>query len=273
MQKSTSQDKRHQPRKRFGQNFLHDEQILERILWAISPYESDRIVEIGPGEGALTCPLLEHHGRLTAIELDRDLVGPLIEKCSEIGHLDVIQADAMNFDFSSLATAEDKIRIVGNLPYNISTPILFHLAGYADIINDLHVLLQKEVAERIASAPGRKSYGKLSVMMQARFDTELLFNVRPEAFRPPPKVTSTFIRLLPRQQPVAGLNNHEHFNTLVTAAFSQRRKTLRNSLQALLSKEEIKAVGIDPTRRAETLTLEEFAALGNVLESRSPVDE
>jgi 16S rRNA (adenine1518-N6/adenine1519-N6)-dimethyltransferase len=243
------------------------------MLWAINPASDDRIVEIGPGEGALTCPLLQQHGNLTAIELDRDLVDPLIEKCRSIGELDVIQADAMKFDYTSLASVEDKIRIVGNLPYNISTPILFHLAGYADLINDLHVLLQKEVAERIASAPGRKSYGKLSIMMQARFDTTLLFNVRPEAFRPPPKVTSTFIRLVPHQQPPVRINNLDQFNGLVTTAFSQRRKTLRNSLQPLLSEKQIKAAGIDPSRRAETLSLEEFAALGNMLESRGPADE
>lgn len=257
----------HQPRKRFGQNFLHDQQILNRMLQAINPAPDDQIVEIGPGEGALTCPLLEQHDRLTAIELDRDLIPLLAEKCESLGELRLIEADAMKFDFSQLASTGNKIRIVGNLPYNISTPILFHLASYADLITDLHVLLQKEVAERIAAKPGGKSYGRLSVMMQSRFKTLLLFDVGPGAFRPPPKVTSTFIRLVPHPHPIVEINHFERFSELVTAAFSQRRKTLKNSIHALLDEQQIIATGIDPSRRAETLTLEEFAALGNMLES------
>jgi 16S rRNA (adenine1518-N6/adenine1519-N6)-dimethyltransferase len=257
----------HQPRKRFGQNFLHDQYVLDRMLQAINPAPDEQIVEIGPGEGALTCPLLKLHGKLTAIELDRDLIPLLTEKCQPLGELRLIQADAMKFDFSGLSPADNRIRIVGNLPYNISTPILFHLADYADIIIDLHVLLQKEVAERIAARPGGKSYGKLSVMMQSRFDALLLFDVGPGAFKPPPKVTSTFIRLVPHAQPVVQINHFQRFSELVSAAFSQRRKTLKNSIRALLDEDRIIAAGIDPSRRAETLTLEEFAALGNMLES------
>jgi 16S rRNA (adenine1518-N6/adenine1519-N6)-dimethyltransferase len=260
-------DSTHQPRKRFGQNFLHDQAVLARMVQAINPQPEERLVEIGPGQGALTCPILDLHGHLTAIELDRDLIPLLSEKCAPIGELTLIEADAMKFDFSQLASTGNKVRIVGNLPYNISTPILFHLASFADLITDLHVLLQKEVAERIAAVPGNKNYGRLSVMMQKSFATTLLFDVGPGAFRPPPKVTSTFIRLTPHAEPVVHISNPDQFATLVTAAFSQRRKTLRNSVRHLLSMEQISATGIDPSRRAETLSLEEFAILGNMLES------
>ena len=260
-------EKQHRPRKRFGQNFLHDQQVLGRMLQAINPAPGERIVEIGPGEGALTCPLLQQHGSLTAIELDRDLIPLLARKCENVGELEIIQADALKFDFASLATPDDPVRVVGNLPYNISTPILFHLASNAGIMTDLHVLLQKEVAGRIAAEPGSKSYGKLSVMMQSSFSASLLFDVGPGAFKPPPKVASTFIRLVPHPGPVVDIQDHKRFATLVSAAFSQRRKTLRNSLATLLHSDLIMAAGIDPGRRAETLSLQEFAALSNMLES------
>ena len=257
----------HQPRKRFGQNFLHDQAVLARMVQSVNPQPGERLVEIGPGQGALTCPILDLHGHLTAIELDRDLIPLLSEKCAPIGELTLIEADAMKYDFSALASVTGKIRLFGNLPYNISTPILFHLSEYAGVITDLHVLLQKEVAERIAATPGNKNYGRLSVMMQTRFDTTLLFDVGPGAFRPPPKVTSTFLRLKPHAKPVVHISDPDQFAALVTSAFSQRRKTLRNSIRHLLSIEQISAGGIDPSRRAETLTLEEFAILGNMLES------
>jgi len=257
----------HRPRKRFGQNFLHDPSILNRMVESIAPRPGDNIVEIGPGEGALTCPLLKQHGRLTAIELDRDLAPRLEEKCRELGQLRLYQADAMKFDFSQLVEPGKKIRIVGNLPYNISTPILFHLASYAQDIQDLHVLLQREVAHRINALPGNKDYGRLSVMMQYTFATELLFDVAPGAFRPPPKVQSTFLRLTPHPSPVVQLDDPGNLSRIVTAAFSQRRKTLKNCLKTLLDSSQIAHVGIDPARRPETLTLEEFSALANMLES------
>lgn len=255
----------HRPRKRFGQNFLHDSLIIERMIQSIAPLPDDHIIEIGPGEGALTCPLLKQHGRLTAIELDRDLVPRLQEKCRNLGDLKLYQADALKFDFKQLANDKHKLRIVGNLPYNISTPILFHLASYAGIIKDVHVLLQKEVAQRINASPGNKDYGRLSVMMQYTFASELLFDVVPGAFRPPPRVTSTYIKLTPHPSPVVSLNNPDTLAQIVATAFSQRRKTLRNCLKNLLDSEQIENAGIDSGRRPETLSLKEFADLANML--------
>ncbi|MCW8962302.1 MAG: 16S rRNA (adenine(1518)-N(6)/adenine(1519)-N(6))-dimethyltransferase RsmA [Gammaproteobacteria bacterium] len=255
----------HHPRKRFGQNFLHDQNVLARMVQAISPLSGDRLVEIGPGEGALTCPLLKLHGELTAIELDRDLGPKLMEKCEPLGQFRLLQDDAMKFDYARLATTDNKIRIAGNLPYNISTPILFHLAAHAHLIKDMHVLLQKEVASRITAMPGSKTYGRLSVMMQLTFEVAHLFDVGPGAFRPPPKVQSTFIRLTPHQQAVVRPDQHKNLALVVSQAFSQRRKTLRNSLQPLLDADQIAQAGIDPSRRAETLTLREFAALAALL--------
>ena len=259
----------HKPRKRFGQNFLHDQNVLAQMVQAINPTSGEHLVEIGPGEGALTIPLLTLHGKLTAIELDRDLAPALKKKCQPTGQLQLFQGDAMKFDYARLASTTDKIRIIGNLPYNISTPILFHLSNHASIIEDMHVLLQKEVANRITATPGNKQYGRLSVMMQVIFNATHLFNVEPDAFRPPPKVQSTFIRLSPHQQPVVQLKHKENLSHVVSAAFSQRRKTLRNSLQTLLDTRQIKQADIDPTRRAETLTLQEFSRLANMLESPS----
>lgn len=260
-------DRPHQPRKRFGQNFLHDPLTLNRMLEAINPQQGEQVVEIGPGEGALTCPLLERHGALTAIELDRDLAPLLEEKCRNMGELKLYQADALKFDFGQLAGGNNKIRIVGNLPYNISTPILFHLATYANHIQDMHLLLQKEVAGRIDARPGSKEYGRLSVMMQYIFTTQQLFDVGPGAFRPPPRVQSTFLRLIPHPEPVVEVHHPEKLSLVVSAAFAQRRKTLRNSLKAHLEATQIEQLGIDPSRRAETLSLEEFAKLANMLES------
>ncbi len=257
-------DNQHRPRKRFGQNFLHDQNVLSRMVQSIYPRKDDRIVEIGPGQGALTCPLLEQHGSLTAIELDRDLAPLLLEKCASLGEFTLHQGDAMKFDFSAIASEDEKIRIVGNLPYNISTPILFHLAKYAPLIQDMHVLLQREVGTRITAEPGGGDYGKLSIMMQSIFQTSLLFNVGPGAFKPPPKVQSTFIRLTPHATPIINIKDQSRFNEVVTAAFSQRRKTLRNSLKTQVTLEQFEAADIDPSRRAETLSLQEFARLSNL---------
>lgn len=263
-------DNQHRPRKRFGQNFLHDQGVISRMLQSINPQAGDMLVEIGPGEGALTCPLLEQHGELTAIELDRDLAPQLQDKCAGIGRLILHQGDALKFDFSSLVTGDKKIRLVGNLPYNISTPILFHLEQYAPVIQDMHVLLQREVGTRITAEPGGSDYGKLSVMMQKTFQTALLFNVGPGAFRPPPKVQSTFIRLTPHPAPVVEIQDQKRFNEIVTAAFSQRRKTLRNALKTHLSTEQFEAAAIDPSRRAETLSLEEFSRLARQAKITEP---
>lgn len=235
------------------------------MVQAINPLDGDRLVEIGPGEGALTCPLLKLHGELVAIELDRDLGPKLIEKCDPLGQFTLLQDDAMKFDYSRLASSDDRIRIVGNLPYNISTPILFHLASHAHLIKDMHVLLQKEVANRITAMPGSKAYGRLSVMMQLTFDVAHLFDVGPGAFRPPPRVQSTFIRLAPHEQPIVTIEQQHNLSLIVSQAFSQRRKTLRNSLQPLLDADSITQTGIDPGRRAETLTQQEFIMLAGLL--------
>ncbi len=251
----------HVARKRFGQNFLHDPLVIRRILESIRPQPGDRLVEIGPGQGAITRGLLQAAGRLIAIELDRDLIDPLKSGCATFGDLEVIGADALKFDFSALAINGAKLRLVGNLPYNISTPILFHLLTYAAVIRDMHFMLQKEVVERMAAEPGGKVYGRLSVMLQAQCRVEHLFDVGPGAFRPAPKVDSSVVRLTPHAEPPVVISDYDRFAALVAQAFSQRRKTLRKSLQGMLTAEAIEGAGIDPMERPEQLSLAQFAAL------------
>ncbi|MGB5473043.1 MAG: 16S rRNA (adenine(1518)-N(6)/adenine(1519)-N(6))-dimethyltransferase RsmA [Gammaproteobacteria bacterium] len=252
----------HHPRKRFGQNFLHDPAVIENIVAAVRPRPGEQLVEIGPGQGAITLPLLEAAGRLTVIELDRDLIQPLQNRCRATGELTVHNTDALRFDFCSLADGA-ALRIVGNLPYNISTPLLFHLLDQSRCIGDMHFMLQKEVVERMAASPGSGQYGRLSVMLQYRCKVYPLFTIGPGAFTPPPKVDSAFVRLVPFASPPVTLADEAVFATLVRQAFAQRRKTLRNALRDLLEADEIRLAGVDPTARAETLGLEEFAALAN----------
>jgi len=252
----------HQPRKRFGQNFLHDPAVIGRIVAAVRPLPDEYLVEIGPGQGAITLPLLEAAGRLTAIELDRDLVQPLQTRCRKAGELTVLNTDALRFDICSLAD-NASLRIVGNLPYNISTPLLFHLLDQSRCIRDMHFMLQKEVVERMAAQPGGGHYGRLSVMLQYRCKVTPLFTIGPGAFTPPPKVDSAFVRLEPFARPPVTVDDEAVFATVVRQAFAQRRKTLRNTLRGLLDAEEIRLAGIDPALRAETLDLEAFAALAN----------
>jgi 16S rRNA (adenine1518-N6/adenine1519-N6)-dimethyltransferase len=250
----------HQPRKRFGQHFLHDPAVVQRIVAAVAPQPGDHLVEIGPGEGAITFELLRAAGRLDAIELDRDLVAPLRARSAGLGELVLHSADALRFDFRPLAGAGGKLRLVGNLPYNISTPLLFHLLDQADCIRDMHFMLQKEVVERMAARPGGRDYGRLSVMLQARCTVTPLFTVGPGAFRPPPKVDSAVVRLAPLAQP-PDIADPALFARLVAAAFAQRRKTLRNTLKGHLDAEAIAALGIDPGARAEVLALGDFVRL------------
>ena len=254
----------HRPRKRFGQNFLHDPVIIHKIINAIRPTRSDALLEIGPGQGAITCPLLEAVGRLTVVELDRDLIGPLQARCRSLGELTVHSADALSFDYCAVA-GEQRLRVIGNLPYNISTPLLFHLLDQHRCIRDMHFMLQKEVVERMAASPGSGQYGRLSVMLQQRCRVTPLFTIGAGAFKPPPKVESAFVRLEPYARPVMHVSNQAAFETLVRQAFSQRRKTLRNTLRNLLGTEDIAMLGIDPSARAESLGIEEFAALANRL--------
>ena len=252
----------HRPRKRFGQNFLHDPVVIGRIVTAIHPTSGERLVEIGPGQGAITLPLLEAAGSLTVIELDRDLVGPLQTLCAAAGELTIHNADALRFDFCTLSGGE-QLRVIGNLPYNISTPLLFHLLDQHQCIRDMHFMLQKEVVERMAASPGSGQYGRLSVMLQYRCRVTPLFTIGAGAFNPPPRVESAFVRLEPYEQPLAEVHDAGVFARLVSQAFSQRRKTLRNALRELLDVTEIEAAGINPAARAETLGVEDFAALAN----------
>jgi 16S rRNA (adenine1518-N6/adenine1519-N6)-dimethyltransferase len=254
----------HRPRKRFGQHFLHDRGVVARIVAALAPRPEDHIVEIGPGTGALTRELLARITHLDAVELDRDLIARL-ESDFPRERLTLHQGDALKFDFCGLAPAGSRIRVVGNLPYNISTPLLFHLLDQAHCVRDMLFMLQKEVVERLRAAPGGKDYGRLSVMIQYRCAVEKLFDVAPGAFTPPPRVDSAVVRLVPHATPPVTVDDPARFALLVRAAFASRRKTLRNNMKGLLSAEQMLAVGIDPTRRAETLTLEEFATLARHL--------
>ena len=251
----------HRPRKRFGQNFLHDQSVIERIMSHVDPQPGQLLVEIGPGQGALTRGLLERAGELDAIELDRDLLRPLEQSCAPFGDLRLHNADALKFDFRSLTDGDRKLRLVGNLPYNISTPLLFHLVEQGDVIEDMHFMLQKEVVDRMAAGPGTKAYGRLSVMLQVSCEVTPLFDIGPESFDPPPKVYSSVVRLRPRRQPLVAAADMRAFGDLVSAAFHQRRKTLRNNLKGLLDAEQISALGIDPGIRSETLSLRQFILL------------
>ena len=250
----------HTPRKRFGQHFLHDQNILRRIVETISPQPGQRIVEIGPGEGALTFPLLRAAKKLTAIELDRDLIESLRKRAADIGELDLISADVLTVDFTALA-AGSPLRIVGNLPYNISTPILFHCLDHAAAIDDMHFMLQKEVVDRMAAPPGSKVYGRLSVMLQLRCTVEPLMHVPPTAFRPPPKVDSAIVRLVPLPAEQSPNVDPRVLADVVRAAFSQRRKTISNSVSQLATSDDLRAADIDPRARAEQLAPADFVRL------------
>ena len=254
----------HKARKRFGQNFLHDPQVIQRIVGSIRPRADQTMVEIGPGEGALTRELLPILGQLDVVELDRDLIPLLQSACAHLGELRIHQADALKFDFCQLSPGPAQLRVVGNLPYNISTPLLFHLLEMSHCIQDMHFMLQKEVVERITARPGGGHYGRLSVMIQYHCETEMLFTVGPGAFRPAPKVDSAVVRLVPHRQPPVTVDP-EMLSQLVMRAFGQRRKTLRNNLKGLLDASAIEALGIDPGVRPERLSLEEFARLTNAL--------
>ncbi len=253
----------HVARKRFGQNFLHDQNVIGKIVAAINPQPTDNLVEIGPGQGALTCQLLPKLKQMHAIELDRDLIPIVEEQCRTIGNLTIHSSDVLRFDFDTLFKPDQPLRVVGNLPYNISTPLIFHLLEHRSLLKDMHFMLQKEVVDRLAAPPNSGTYGRLSVMVQRHCKVEPLFTIGPGAFNPPPKVHSSVVRLIPWDTPPVEIHSDQHFTELVTAAFAQRRKTLRNSLKKWVTPEQFEAATIDPTRRAETLSLQEFAALSN----------
>lgn len=251
----------HRPRKRFGQHFLHDPGVIGRIVRAIGPAPGERLVEIGPGEGALTLPLLAHGARLTVIELDRDLAARLAAR-PEVGDtLTVVQGDALKIELAELAAPGERLRLVGNLPYNVSTPLLFRFIEQLAVIRDMHFMLQREVVERMAAGPGTKAYGRLSVMLAVACRVEPLFDIGPGAFRPPPKVWSSVVRLEPWAEPPFPVPNPARFAEVVRRAFGQRRKTLRNALSGLVDAEAIRTAGCDPGARAETLPPAAFARL------------
>jgi len=254
-----------QPRakKRLGQHFLHDPGVITRIVASMAPQHDDRLVEIGGGSGALTRPLLEHVRHLDVVEKDSGLV-PLLRELAPPERLTIHEADALTFDFARLAQAGKPLRIAGNLPYNISTPLLFHLLEYRHLIGDMHLMLQKEVVDRMVAEPGSKRYGRLTVMLAAWTDIERCFDIGPGAFRPPPQVWSTFIRVIPRREPRFAIADEQKFRQLVGEAFSMRRKTLRRILKSRLSADALAAAGFDPQARPETLSAEEFARLSEI---------
>ena len=257
----------HQPRKRFGQNFLRDDSVIDAIARAIAPMKGNHVVEIGPGEGALTQALISSGCKLDAIELDRDLRTRLLASFSTYPDFTLHNADALKFDFASLITEHHALRVVGNLPYNISTPLIFRLLDQAKVIADMHFMLQLEVVDRLAAQPGTKNWGRLGVMAQLQCGVEKLFEVPPEAFYPPPKVQSAVVRLTPHAKSQFPGTDKKKLSRVVTQAFSQRRKTLRNNFKEVLTDSDFELIGIDPTRRAETLSIADFVAITKYLRS------
>ena len=253
----------HKARKRFGQNFLQDTGMIRKIVRAIAPAGKDHLVEIGPGMGAITELLLEENGQLDVIELDRDLIPGLRVKFFNYPEFTLHEADALKFDFAQLRKTDEKLRIVGNLPYNISTPLIFHLLSFQGLIQDMHFMLQKEVVERLAAKPGTGEWGRLSVMAQYYCDIENLFLVPPECFKPQPKVESAIVRMTPKQQPTHQALDEKILGETLRLAFAQRRKTLRNNMKGYVTAEQLEALDLDPQRRPETLNLEEFVKLAN----------
>ena len=269
----------HHAKKRFGQNFLVDTSVINHIVDSIQPQADDLMIEIGPGLGAMTKPLLFRLDHLNVIELDRDIIPKLIKNCQfadaeNKSKLIVNETDVLKFDFSAFQSQQSeqqngddkKLRIVGNLPYNISTPVLFHLLNYRHLIQDMHFMLQKEVVDRIVATPGVKNYGRLSVMLQTFCDTQALFEVPPYAFQPAPKVDSAILRLLPKTQFEDQISSFSLYEKLVRQAFSQRRKTLRNTLKGLCSSEQIEQAGLKPGQRAEELSISDYVSLYQTLD-------
>lgn len=262
----------HRARKRFGQNFLHDAGVIHRIHRSIYPRENQHIVEIGPGQGALTEGLIDSGARVDVVELDLDLIPILNSRFSQRENFHLNQGDALKFDFAALANGPRSLRIVGNLPYNISTPLIFHLLSHAECIQDMHFMLQKEVVERLAAQPGGGDWGRLSIMVQYYCQVEHLFNVGPGAFNPAPKVDSAIVRLIPHETLPHPAKDVKLLELVVREAFNQRRKTLRNTLKNLLNDDDIAAAQVDATRRPEQLSLADFVRLADQLSLRQAQD-
>jgi 16S rRNA (adenine1518-N6/adenine1519-N6)-dimethyltransferase len=253
------------PRKRFGQHFLSDPGVIDAIVQAIGPGPGDSIVEIGPGRGAITEPLAKKAGHLHCIELDRDLAAMLRRRFGSCDNVTIHEADALKFDFCTLG---DSLRIVGNLPYNISTPLLFHLIGSRDCISDMHFMLQKEVVDRMTAGPGSKAYGRLGIMLGCHLAAEALFDVDPQSFDPPPVVTSAVVRLVPLGIERPSIDDENLLGRLVATAFSQRRKTLRNALKSMLDEAELRSLDIDPGQRPESVPTSGYVAMANYVSRR-----
>ena len=254
----------HQARKRFGQHFLTSTDIIEKIVSAIAPQEGETIVEIGPGHAAITAPLADSATTLHAIEFDRDLIANLRRQFQGRGNVIIHEADALQFDFSTLG---DELRIVGNLPYNISTPLLFHLLTFKNIVTDMHFMLQKEVVDRMSATPGSKNYGRLTIMLGCQLEIVPLFDVAPDAFTPPPRVMSSVVRMRPLAQDQFDIQDPQQLEQIVRQAFSKRRKTLRNALQGLASESDIEAAGLEPGKRPEQIPVDGWIGLANLLAS------
>ncbi len=263
----------HRARKRFGQNFLHDHHVIDKIVRAISPKADDCLVEIGPGMGALTEPLLEASGKLDVVELDRDLIPILRTRFFNYPDFHIHEGDALKFDFSTLLQPGQQLRIVGNLPYNISTPLIFHFLAHHSIVRDMHFMLQKEVVERLASAPGTSDYGRLGIMAQYYCKVEPLFIVGPGSFSPPPKVDSAIVRLSPYDELPCPAKDVKTLERVVREAFSMRRKTLRNTLKNLISAEQLEALGIDTSLRPERLTLQQYVCIADAVYDLQQAEE
>ncbi len=263
----------HQAKKRFGQNFLHNEMVISSIVDAINPKPTDNLIEIGPGLGALTEPVIERAGKLSVVELDRDLAHRLRHHPFLAPHLTIHETDALQFDFSQLVTEDKPLRIFGNLPYNISTPLIFHLLSFKDQVKDMHFMLQKEVVERMAASPNCKAYGRLSIMTQYQCQVIPVMEIGPEAFKPAPKVDSAIVRLLPHTKISNPVKDLKVLNTVCLTAFNQRRKTIRNSFKKLLSAEQLTHLSIEPSLRAENLSIDEFIKLANYITDNPPAEQ
>lgn len=250
-------------RKRFGQHLLTDKGVIADIARAIDPAPSQIFCEIGPGLGAITLPMLKKAGVLHAIEIDRDLGGTLSKKCKAATNFRLHQTDALHFDFNDIGSPKRPVRLIGNLPYNVSTPLLFHLLSFAEIITDMHFMLQKEVVGRITATPGKPEYGRLSVMVQSYCKVESLFDVPSRMFTPPPKVTSSFMRLLPYGVDKPDIIDPLLFGRIVEIAFQQRRKTIKNSLASVASASQLRKASIDPNQRPQEVSIRQYIELAN----------
>ncbi len=252
-------------RKRFGQHLLTDKNTISDIVQVINPSPQQNFCEIGPGLGAITIPMLMHVGTMRAVEIDRDLSIELLKRCKAVGDLILYQADVLKFNFNEIGSPDRPIRLIGNLPYNISTPLLFHLLQFSNIIEDMHFMLQKEVVERITAAPGKSEYSRLSVMVQSYYKVESLFDIAPSMFSPPPKVISSFMRLAPCDVVQGNLLDRSLFNKIVKVAFHQRRKTIKNNLSSIASENQLQQASIDPSLRPQEISIRQYITLTNQL--------